>query len=120
CLTAVEDEMEVESQNQQSIVGPFEVVDAVMTKGMDHHHFLVKPRWVNQIMQQTARALVGFGSLPSTVSIEEQKQIQYQHHDVDVLVIGAGLSGREVATALEAAHMRVVTFDRRDLFDLTS
>ncbi len=113
CTTPVCDGMEISSQNTWGPPGldPTGLIDHVFSEGIDHHHMMVKPRVLNQVMQATARSLTGFGTLPD---IGDPPTANHRAHRPDVLVVGAGLCGRMVANRLEAANIDVCTFDRRD------
>lgn len=113
CTTIVRDGMEVASQNTFGPPGvdPTGLIDHVFSDGIDHHHMMVKPRILNQLMQVTARSLTGFGTLPDVTGTTTPTHRQLRP---DVLVIGAGTSGRLIAHALEARGINVHTYDRRD------
>lgn len=112
CLTAVREGIRVEPQNRL-IAGPDPTVliDTMMRGGMDHHHFMVKPRVVNRIMQGVARNLTGLGTLPDR---EPELPARHELHRPDVLVVGAGPAGRAARSVLAAAGLDVLWIDRRD------
>lgn len=113
CTTAVHGAMRLASQNRVLERGPdpTALVDTVFARGMDHHHLMVRPRFMNAIMQEVARNLAGLGTLPdgsgATVTATAS-------HDVDALVIGAGPAGGAAATALRHAGWSVACVDRLD------
>lgn len=111
CLTPVADGMVVQAQNLVVQVGPdpTRLVDKVMRGGMDHHHFMVRPRLVNQAMQAVARELTGLGTLPDRVPEGESRHVQ---HAPDVLVVGAGKAGTAAVEVLARAGLRVLWADR--------
>jgi len=113
CTTAVRDGLHVAPQNHWGPTGldPTGMIDHVFAGGIDHHHMMVKPRVLNQLMQATARSLTGFGTLPDQ---PPQTPARHREHRPEVLVIGAGHTGRAIACALEAANVDVCTLDRRD------
>jgi sarcosine oxidase subunit alpha len=76
---------------------------------MDHHHFMVKPRVLNEIMKGIARNLAGLGTLPDRV---DDGPKTHRHHAPDVLVIGGGPAGRAAASTVRAAGRRCILVDR--------
>ncbi len=117
CLTPVRDGMQVASQNSYGDLDPTALIDAVFPGGIDHHHLVVYPRVANSVMQGVARNLTGFGTLPDHAPLAAATR---EDHAPDVLVIGAGRSGRAVASSLIAAGLDVLVLDRRDLAALTA
>jgi sarcosine oxidase, subunit alpha len=116
CMTPVRDGQQVQPQNRAVDRGPDPtgVFDRLLWRGMDHHHFLVRPRVLNQLMQGVARTLTGLGTLPD----EPAAPAQHRHHTPDVLVIGAGAAGRAAHAILTAAGLSVVWVDRLDALGL--
>ena len=111
CLTPVRDGMQVASQNSYGDLDPTALIDAVFPGGIDHHHLVVYPRVANTVMQGVARNLTGFGTLPDHAPVTDAWR---EDHAPEVLVIGAGRSGRAAAVALIAAGVDVLLLDRRD------
>ncbi len=111
CLTPVRDGMQVASQNSYGDLDPTALIDAVFPGGIDHHHLVVYPRIANTVMQGVARNLTGFGTLPDHAPVTDAWR---EDHAPDVLVVGAGRSGRIAAAALIAAGLDVLVLDRRD------
>ncbi|MEX1365674.1 MAG: (2Fe-2S)-binding protein [Nannocystaceae bacterium] len=112
CLTAVREGIRVEPQNRLlSGPDPSALIDTMMRGGMDHHHFMVKPRVVNQIMQGVARNLTGLGTLPDHGPDEPAR---HEVHRPEVLIVGAGAAGRAAQAVLAAAGREVLWVDRRD------
>jgi sarcosine oxidase, subunit alpha len=111
CLTSVRSHTAAAPQNLVVEVGPdpTRLVDKVMRGGMDHHHFMVRPRLVNQAMQAVARGLTGLGTLPDSVP---EAPSQHVEHAPDVLVIGAGAAGRAAALLLTQAGLDVRWVER--------
>lgn len=114
CTTLVREGLAVESQNQWGPRGldPTGLVDAVFRGGFDHHHFMVWPRLANTAMQAIARTMTGFGTLPDADALPPPPLVD--EDEPEVLVLGAGPSGRAAARALEGAGARVLCVDRRD------
>ncbi len=112
CLTTIRKGLRVQPQNRL-VAGadPSAIIDTMMRGDMDHHHFMVKPRVVNQIMQGVARNLTGLGTLPDRLV---DAPAEHRTHEPDVLVVGAGPAGRAAHAVLVAAGRRVVWLDRRD------
>jgi sarcosine oxidase subunit alpha len=110
CLTPVRDGMRIESQNRLTSRGPdpSRLVDKVIGT-MDHHHFMVRPRVVNQAMQAVARELTGFGTLPDR---PPETAATHAQHAPDILLVGAGPSGRAAAEVLAAHAFSVLWLDR--------
>ena len=117
CTTVVREGLAVESQNRWGPRGldPTGVVDAVFRGGFDHHHFMVRPRLANAAMQAIARTMTGFGTLPDAADAAPPA---VSEHAPEVLVVGAGRSGRAAARALEAAGVVTLCVDRRDVHGL--
>lgn len=114
CLTAVTPHLAVEPQNRllESGPDPSRIVDKVMRGGMDHHHFMVRPRIANQIMQGVARGLTGLGTLPDRAPDEDS---EHRVHRPDVLVVGGGPAGHGVVEALArgTVERQILWVDRR-------
>ena len=116
CLTPVRRGMQVASQNSYGDLDPTALIDRVFPGGIDHHHLVVYPRVANTVMQGVARNLTGFGALPERPLGPATRE----DHAPEVLVVGAGRSGRAVAAALITAGVQVLLLDRRDLPSLTA
>ena len=114
CMTAVAPHLPVEPQNRLLETGPdpSRIVDKVLRGGMDHHHFMVRPRIANQIMQGVARGLTGLGTLPERAPDDSS---EHRVHRPDVLVVGGGPAGHGVVETLArgTAERRILWFDRR-------
>ena len=112
CITLVHDGMRVDPQNRMTVGSgpdPTGLADKLFGDEMDHHHFMVKPRLLNEIMKGIARNLAGLGTLPDRV--DDGAKI-HRHHTPDVLVIGGGPAGRACASALRAAGAHCILVDR--------
>lgn len=111
CLTPVHDGQKVVSQNRLAGRGPdpSALADKFFRQGMDHHHLMVRPRALNEIMKEVARNLAGLGTLPDRV---DDRGAQVQHLEPDVVVIGRGLAGRAAAQELRRRGLRCVTLER--------
>lgn len=118
CLTVAREGMRVLPQNRL-VTGPdpTALIDTMMRGDMDHHHFMVKPRVVNQIMQGVARNLTGLGTLPDRLP---EVPARHQVHRPDVLVVGAGAAGTAAREVLVAAGRDVLWVDRLDGEGLTA
>ncbi|WAS97870.1 2Fe-2S iron-sulfur cluster-binding protein [Nannocystis punicea] len=110
CLTPVREDMLVEPQNTYGGLDPTALVDQIFRRGIDHHHLVVYPRIANQMMQGVARELAGFGELPDAPPAEVAGLVD---HVPEVLVIGAGRSGRALAAALTAGGHTPRVVERR-------
>jgi sarcosine oxidase subunit alpha len=118
CTIAVKDGMRTTPQNRVLERGPDPtvLVDKMFGKGMDHHHFMVRPRLANRVMQEVARNLAGLGTLPDA---PPARAAVPEHHDCDVLVVGAGASGCAAATELRSRGLQVEHVDRCDRTQLS-
>lgn len=112
CTTAVREGMRVEPQNRVLSGGPdpTALVDRMFASNLDHHHFMVRPKLVNRVMQEVARNLAGLGTLPDRPAAPARCE---EHHP-DVVVIGGGRSGRAAASRLRAAGLDVACLERRE------
>lgn len=117
CMTPVHEGMRAHSQNtyQPASLDPTQIVDHLFPSGIDHHHMFVRPRVVNQVMQELARNLTGFGELPEGVA---EREHDYVEQPLEVLIIGAGSAGRAAAAVLEAAGVEHAIVDRLDPLQL--
>ncbi|MBK6917255.1 MAG: (2Fe-2S)-binding protein [Deltaproteobacteria bacterium] len=113
CTAVVHMGMRLASQNRVLERGPdpTALVDTVFARGMDHHHLMVKPRFMNTIMQEVARNLAGLGTLPDPGGTAVTAQ---REHHVDALVVGAGPAGAAAAGRLRLAGWSVACVDRLD------
>lgn len=113
CTTVAREGMHVEPQNRLTAgPDPTALIDTMMRGDMDHHHFMVRPRVVNQIMQGVARNLAGLGTLPDRPLPDAPAR--HEIHRPDVLVVGAGPAGAAAHEVLAAAERSVLWVDRLD------
>lgn len=117
CLTAVRPGMHVAAQNSYGDLDPTALIDSVFRGGVDHHHLVVHPRIANKLMQDVARNLTGFGTLPDAAPARPAWR---EDHVPEVLVIGAGRSGRAAAAVLAAAGVDHLVLERRDALALAA
>lgn len=117
CLTAVRPGMRVAAQNSYGDLDPTALIDSVFRGGVDHHHLVVHPRIANKLMQDVARNLTGFGTLPDAAPARPAWR---EDHVPEVLVIGAGRSGRAAAAVLAAAGVDHLVLERRDALALAA
>lgn len=117
CMTPAHEGMRAHSQNtyQPASLDPTQIVDHLFPGGIDHHHMFVRPRVVNQTMQELARNLTGFGELPEGVA---EREHDYVEQSLEVLIIGAGAAGRAAAAVLEAGGVEHRLVDRLDPIQL--
>lgn len=105
CVTPARDGMMLERQN---VLGSADTdwlraVDFLYPRGLDHHHLMTKVKVLNRAATSFARRLSGIGELPATVV----PPVEATRRDVDVVVVGAGRSGRAAAQAAEVSGARV-------------
>ncbi len=117
CLTPVRPGMQVASQNSYGDLDPSALIDTVFRGGIDHHHLVVHPRIANKLMQDVARNLTGFGTLPDAAPARPAAR---EDHVPEVLIIGAGRSGRAAAAVLADAGIDHLVLERRDLLALAA
>jgi sarcosine oxidase subunit alpha len=112
CTTTVAEGMHASSQNTYRPKGldPTQLVDRVFAGGFDHHHFMVKPKIANTLMQTVARELTGFGELPD---VALDAPAEHRHHTPTVSIFGAGPAGRAAAEVLAGRGVDHVLVDRR-------
>lgn len=113
CRTPVRHGMRCESQNvlgsaQHDLLA---MTDFLFPEGLDHHEMFTWSKPANRAMQLIAREIAGVGTLPDDV----EGPSETQRHDVDVLVIGGGLAGLTLATALAPHHAVMVLDEERAL-----
>lgn len=113
CTTPVREGMRVSSQNtyRPARLDPTAMVDAVFRKGIDHHHLMVHPRIVNQVMQEVARNLTGYGELPEGA---DERRCEHLEHELPVVILGAGPAGRAAARVLARRGIPHRLIDRKD------
>lgn len=87
------------------------MTDFLFPEGLDHHEMFTWSKPANRAMQLIAREIAGVGTLPDDVELASPTE----RHDVDVLVIGAGLAGLTVARALAPRHTVMVLDEERAL-----
>lgn len=112
CMTPVREGMHIAPQNRllSGAPDPTALVDRMFAANLDHHHFMVRPKLVNRMMQEVARNLAGLGVVPDRPA----PPARWVHHTPDVLVVGAGRSGMAATRRLRAAGLDVACVDRFD------
>jgi len=109
CLAPARGGEQIESQN---VMGSrkadlLRVNDWFFPKGIDHHHLMAGVPGLSDVMQVFARKIAGLGRLPNaTEPIREAER-----EEIDVAVVGGGLSGIVVASRAAQAGKRVVLVD---------
>ena len=109
CLRGAKGGEHIETQN---VIGGREsdllrVTDWFFPKGIDHHHLMAGIPGVSGVVLAFARKLAGLGKLPDAAVATKEARIC----EADVAVIGAGLTGRVVASTLARAGLRVAVVD---------
>lgn len=90
-----------ETVETQNVVGSRELdllatTDFLFPHGIDHHRLFAGVAGVSDVVQRAARRIAGLGRLPDAPA----EVMPSEERDVDVLVVGGGASGLEVAKAL--------------------
>ncbi len=83
------------------------ITDWFFPKGIDHHHLMAGIPAVGDVMQTFARQMAGIGRLPD----QPEGPRPSERRSADVLVIGAGLAGLEVAASLARRGVSVDLVD---------
>lgn len=109
CLRPARGGEHIETQN---VVGSREsdllrLTDWFFPRGIDHHHLMAGIPGVSGVMQAFARKMAGLGKLPDAPEAPREAR----RVEVEVLVVGAGLAGRVVASRLAARGARVLVVD---------
>lgn len=109
CLAPAREGSVVESQNTLGTreLDLLRVSDWFFQKGMNHHELFAGVPGLQQVMQALARRVAGLGTLPRAV----EAQRAARRREVDVLVVGAGPSGMQVATELAAKGREPLVID---------
>ncbi|HEY4120294.1 MAG TPA: (2Fe-2S)-binding protein, partial [Byssovorax sp.] len=109
CLVPARGGERVESQN---VVGSrkadlLRLTDWFFPQGIDHHHLMAGVPALGEAMQAFAQKVAGLGRLPGQVQeIEAGARLE-----ADVVVVGAGVAGMAVASALSRAKLDVALVD---------
>ena len=109
CQVPAEDGLVVETQN---VLGSarFDLLaaaDLAFPDGMNHHAMFTWAKPANAIMQRVAREIAGVGTLPD----EARAPVPVRDVHVDVLIVGAGLAGLEMAKRCAARGMNTWCID---------
>lgn len=86
-------------------------IDILFPGGIDTLHGLRRPAFATPLYQRAVRRLWGTGTLPSEEGAASLRA-EPDRRTVDVLVVGGGRNGREVAAALVRAGTRPLVVDR--------
>jgi len=110
CLVHARGDEQIESQN---VIGArnadlLRVTDWFFPKGIDHHHFMAGVPGLSDVMQSFARKIAGLGRLPSDSA---PSRGEAERIEIDVAVVGGGISGIVVASRLAAAGKRTVLIE---------
>lgn len=112
CQVPAEDGLVIETQN---VLGSarFDLLaaaDLAFPDGMNHHAMFTWAKPANAIMQRVAREIAGVGTLPD----EAQAPVAVRDVHVDVLIVGAGLAGLEMAKRCAARGKTTWCIDEDD------
>ncbi len=88
----------------------FGALDLLLPRGLDTVHGLRRPEALRRIYQRVVRRLAGFGEPPELVGRSSPPAATSR--TAEVLIVGAGRSGRAVAEALVRAGRRPLVVDR--------
>lgn len=105
CLVRAEDGMRVETQN---VLGArradlLRATDYMFPQGFDHHRLLAGTPVLGAAMQHIARQVAGLGRVPESLpgGAGEPSHTAARARTPDVLIVGAGHSGAQVALQLK-------------------
>lgn len=109
CLRGARGGERIETQN---VIGSREadllgVTDWFFPEGIDHHHLMAGIPGVSSVMQAFARKLAGLGRLPDAPVQKKEARVV----ETEAIVVGAGLSGRVVASLLAGSGVRTCVID---------
>jgi sarcosine oxidase subunit alpha len=109
CLAPAHEGCVVESQNTLGSreIDLLRVSDWFFREGMNHHELFAGVPGVQQVMQMFARRVAGLGTLPDAAEAPRTAR----RRELDVLVVGAGPAGMQVATAVAAKGRAVEVID---------
>ncbi len=113
CRHVVADGDRVETENawpspRLDVLG---AIDLVVPRGLDTLHGFRRPAWATRMYHRVIRRLAGFGSAPDPVP-GAPTAAPPRREETDVVVVGAGTSGRAAAEALVRRGARPVVVDR--------
>ncbi len=113
CLVPATDGMRVERQNValSPKLDVLRATDWFFPAGMNHHEIFAGVPGISQVMQAFARRISGLGELPTEARAAAVAAVPTA--TVDALVVGGGLSGLTVASALAEAGASVLLVDDR-------
>ncbi len=113
CRVPAAQGMRVETQNVlgSATVDLLSATDWFFPSGMNHHEMFTWNKAANRAMQSVARQIAGVGTLPDA-PIEAPRPVE---RDVDVVVVGAGPAGLEVARGCAARGLRTVVVDEESV-----
>ncbi len=109
CMVPARDGMVVKSQNTLGSrdVDFLRVTDWFFPEGLNHHELFAGIPGVQQVMQIFARRVAGLGRLPD----EAGRARPAQRRELDVLVVGSGVSGMAIASELAKKGRSVEVID---------
>ena len=102
CQVAVEEGLQASSQNHLGSLS-FDLLraaDWMFPKGLNHHEFMAGVPVAEDLMKAMARRIAGLGTLPDGPRTPLPPAVRIS---VEVLVVGGGISGNAVASALPEA-----------------
>ncbi len=87
-------------------------IDYLFGHGIDTLHGFRRPAFATPLYQRVVRRLTGYGK-PPTAASAAGLAVPPEIRDVDLVIVGAGRSGRAAAAALVAAGIHPLLLDRR-------
>ncbi len=113
CRHVVEEGDRVETENawpspRWDVLG---AIDVVFPRGLDTLRGFRRPAWATRAFQRVGRRLAGYGAVPDPIPDGAPSAIAHRW-DTDVVIVGAGTSGRAAAEALVRRGIRPLVIDR--------
>jgi sarcosine oxidase, subunit alpha len=113
CRHVVEEGDRVETENawpspRWDLLG---AIDVVFPRSLDTLRGFRRPAWATRAYQRVVRRLAGYGAVPDQIPDGAPSAIA-RRWDTDVVIVGAGTSGRAAAEALVRRGIRPLVVDR--------
>ncbi len=113
CRHVVEEGDRVETENawpspRWDVLG---AIDVVFPRSLDTLRGFRRPAWATRAYQRVVRRLAGYGAVPDPVP-DGAPSANVRRWDADIVIVGAGTSGRAAAEALVRRGIRPLVVDR--------